>query len=79
MIPADAPHQFQNGSPAPVRLRCCCAPAGQEEFFQQIGVAVAGRTTAPPPLSPAQQAAFLARAAAIAPLYRTELLPPGAA
>src|SRR5471030_3146111 len=47
-IPANAPHSFTNASQRPVRLLCTCVPAGQEEFFQQVGMAVATRTTAAP-------------------------------
>lgn len=75
-IPANAPHQFQNKSDEPVRLLCICSPAGQEEFFMEVGVPVASRTTAPPKLDEAAQAAFLAKAKALAPKYRTELLQP---
>lgn len=73
-IPANAPHQFQNKSDRPVRLLCLCSPAGQEEFFTQVGVPVATRTTAPPKLDQAAQAEFRAKAEALAPKYRTELL-----
>ena len=73
-IPANAPHRFHNGSGKPVRLLCICSPAGQEEFFMALGVPVAGRTTTPPPLDEAAQAAFKAKAEAHAPKYRTELL-----
>ena len=73
-IPANAPHQFQNKSERPARLLCFCSPAGQEEFFAEVGVPVATRTTAPPELDPAAQAAFKAKAEALAPKYRTELL-----
>jgi quercetin dioxygenase-like cupin family protein len=73
-IPANAPHQFRNASPQPVRMLCICAPAGQEEFFREIGVSVATRTTAPPKLDEAAQAEFRAKAMALAPKYRTELL-----
>ena len=75
-IPANAPHQFHNGSGQPVRLLCICSPAGQEEFFMAIGVPVADRTTPPPPLDAAAQAAFKAKTEEFAPKYRTELLPP---
>jgi quercetin dioxygenase-like cupin family protein len=75
-IPANAPHQFHNVSSQPVRLLCICSPAGQEEFFAEVGVPVATRTTPPPPLDPAAQAAFIARVVALAPKYKTELLPP---
>jgi quercetin dioxygenase-like cupin family protein len=79
-IPANAPHEFHNRSARAARVLCICAPAGQEEFFQAVGVSVATRTTPPPPLDADAQAAFLARARALAPRYRTELLlPRGAA
>ncbi len=73
-IPANAPHQFTNKADQPARLLCICAPAGQEEFFLGVGVPVATRTTPPPPLDAAAQAAFKAKAAALTPHYRTELL-----
>jgi quercetin dioxygenase-like cupin family protein len=75
-IPANAPHQFRNASDKPVRLLCICSPAGQEEFFAQVGVPVATRTTPPPPLDEAAQAEFRAKAEALAPKYKTEFLPP---
>ena len=75
-ILANAPHNFQNKSDQPVRLLCICAPAGQEEFFMEVGVSVATRTTAPPKLSKEEQAALKAKTEALAPKYRTELLPP---
>ena len=73
-IPANAPHQFQNKTDRPVRLLCLCAPSGQEEFFKEVGVPVATRTTPPPQPDAAAQAAFIAKAEALAPKYRTELL-----
>jgi len=73
-IPANAPHQFQNTSSRAARLLCICAPSGQEEFFAEVGVPVATRTTAPPKLDQAAQAAFRAKAEALAPKYRTEML-----
>lgn len=73
-IPANAPHQFHNASTEPARLLCICSPAGQEQFFAEVGVPVATRTTAPPKLDPAAQAEFRAKAEALAPKYRTELL-----
>jgi quercetin dioxygenase-like cupin family protein len=73
-IPANAPHQFHNSSPQPARLLCICSPSGQEEFFMEIGVPVATRTMPPPKLDGAAQAEFRAKAAALAPKYRTELL-----
>jgi len=73
-IPANAPHQFHNASSKPARLLCICSPAGQEEFFAEVGVPVATRTTPPPKLDPEAQAKFRAKAEALAPKYRTELL-----
>ena len=73
-VPANAPHQFHNASAQPVRLLCICSPAGQENFFREVGVPVATRTTPPPKLDPDEQKQFLEKAMALAPKYRTELL-----
>jgi quercetin dioxygenase-like cupin family protein len=73
-IPANAPHQFHTTSSGPVRMLCVCSPAGQEKFFAEGGVPVATRTTPPPKLSEKDQAAFIEKAQALAPKYRTELL-----
>lgn len=75
-IPANAPHSFTNAGSAPARLLCVCAPAGQDEFFLQVGQSVSGPTEPAPPLDDEQQQAFLAKAQQLAPRYRTELLPP---
>jgi quercetin dioxygenase-like cupin family protein len=75
-VPANAPHVFRNAAEAPARLLCLCSPSGQEEFFQAVGVPVANRTESPPPLDDAGTAAFIAKAVALAPQYRTELLAP---
>ena len=75
-IPANAPHNFQNKSDQPVRLLCICSPAGQEEFFMEVGVRVATRTTAPPKLSKEEQEALKAKTVELAPKYKTELLAP---
>jgi len=73
-IPANAPHQFHNTSTEPVRMLCICSPAGQENFFLEVGVPVATRTAPPPKLNPKEQAAFIDKVKALAPRYRTELL-----
>jgi quercetin dioxygenase-like cupin family protein len=73
-VPANAPHVFKNASDRPARLLCLCSPAGQEEFFKEVGVPVAHRTEAPPALDDAATGAFIAKAIALAPKYRTELL-----
>jgi quercetin dioxygenase-like cupin family protein len=73
-IPANAPHQFHNVSPQATRLLCICSPAGQENFFIEVGTPVATRTTPPPRLDEKQQAEFIQKVKALAPKYRTELL-----
>jgi hypothetical protein len=52
-----------------------CSPAGQEEYFIELGVTVASRTTPPPELNGAAQSEFKAKADALAQRYRTDLLP----
>jgi quercetin dioxygenase-like cupin family protein len=74
-IPANAPHQFHNVSSSPVRMLCICSPSGQEKLFVEVGVPVATRTTAPPKLDETEEAAFIQKVKALAPKYRTELLP----
>lgn len=73
-IPANAPHQFHNGSKASARLLCICAPAGQERFFEEVGVRVGTRTEAPPTLDAAAAGALKKKALELAPKYRTEML-----
>jgi quercetin dioxygenase-like cupin family protein len=75
-VPANAPHAFTNASGAPARLLCMCSPPGQEEFFLEVGQRVGARTEPPAGLDEAAQAAFVAKAQALAPQYRTELLRP---
>jgi quercetin dioxygenase-like cupin family protein len=73
-IPSNAPHHFHNVSSKPARLLCICSPAGQEDFFMQVGTRVEARTSAPPKLNEKEQAEFMRKAEALAPKYRTELL-----
>ena len=75
-VPANAPHAFTNASGRPARLLCMCSPPGQEEFFLGVGQRVGTRTEPPATLDEAAQAAFVAKAQALAPQYRTELLRP---
>lgn len=74
-IPANAPHQFQNESEKAARLLCICTPAGQEEFFMEVGVPVATQTTPPPELDEAAQQAFKAKLETLLSKYKTEMLP----
>jgi quercetin dioxygenase-like cupin family protein len=73
-VPANAPHQFHNSSAKPVRMLCTCSPAGQEKFFVEVGAPLPERTSPPPKFDEAAQAQFRAKAEALAPKYRTELL-----
>jgi len=73
-IPANAPHQFKNESKRPARLLCLCSPAGIEEFFMEVGVPVATRTTPPAELNAIQQAELKEKSAVLAPKYHTEFL-----
>jgi len=73
-IPANAPHRFHNTSPNATRLLCICSPAGQDEFFKEVGTPVATRTTPPPKLDEKEQAAFIKKVMSLAPKFRTELL-----
>ncbi len=74
-IPANAPHFFTNRS-ADARMLCMCTPAGQEEFFAEVGTKLASKNDVPEKMSPAEMEAWGKRAAEIAPKYRTEILPP---
>jgi quercetin dioxygenase-like cupin family protein len=73
-IPANAPHQFRNASGKTVHMLCMRTPAGQEEFFAQVGDRVSSRTSPPPQLSKEEQAERGKRSAELAPKYRTEML-----
>jgi hypothetical protein len=55
-------------------MLCICSPAGQEEFFKELGTVVATRTSPPPRVDAAQEAAFITKAIELAPKYRTQLL-----
>jgi uncharacterized cupin superfamily protein len=73
-VPANAPHFFHNVSDRPARLLCTCSPSGQEQFFLAVGDLVATATSPPPALDEDARAARMAKAKALAPRYRTELL-----
>lgn len=75
-IPANAPHSFKNISGSPARLLCMCTPAGQDEFFMQVGDVVDGPHSPPPMLSGEELQKRKARAMELAPRYRTEMLGP---
>lgn len=73
-VPANAPHFFRNATTEPARLLCVCSPAGQEEFFREIGTVVESRTSPAPKLNKEEQKSFVEKAKALAPKYRTEIL-----
>jgi hypothetical protein len=51
-----------------------CTPAGQEQFFMEVGDPVDSPTAPPPKLSPAEQTERIQRAKSLSAKYRTELL-----
>lgn len=73
-VPANAPHAFRNVSDAPARLLCICSPAGQDELFLAVGDPVESASGPAPRLTDAERAERRARAVALAPKYRTEML-----
>ena len=73
-IPANAPHQFRNMSGKTVHMLCMCTPAGQEEFFMAVGIAVDSRASPPPRPSPEVQAEKLRLLKTLLPKYRTEMV-----
>jgi quercetin dioxygenase-like cupin family protein len=75
-IPANAPHVFKNISGSTVHMLCMCTPAGQEEFFMEVGDPLESRTSLPPKPDKAGMEARIKKAIALAPKYRTELLIP---
>jgi quercetin dioxygenase-like cupin family protein len=73
-IRSNAPHQFHNSSSKPARLLCICSPAGQENFFMQVGTQVETRTTPPPKVGKAAQEKMEATVKELARKFRTEML-----
>ena len=73
-IPANAPHAFSNKTAAPARMLCLCTPAGQDNFFLEVGDRLASRTAPPPVLTPDEKAARGTKAAALAAKYHTEMV-----
>jgi quercetin dioxygenase-like cupin family protein len=75
-IPANAPHVFKNTSGSTVHMLCMCTPAGQEEFFVEVGDPLDSRTSPLPKLDKAAMEERMKKAKALAPKYHTELLKP---
>jgi hypothetical protein len=72
-IPANAPHQFHNGSAAPVRMLCICS-GGARKVLPGDWLSCRHPNTPPPKLDEKEEAAFIEKVNALAPKYRTELL-----
>jgi quercetin dioxygenase-like cupin family protein len=75
-IPANAPHAFKNVADKPARLLCLVSPAGEEQFFLEIGDRVPTRTGPLPVLDEAARLERAARAKTLAPKYNNEILVP---
>ena len=75
-IPANAPHAFKNVADKPARLLCLVSPAGEEQFFLEIGDRVPTRTGPLPVLDEAAGLERAARAKTLAPKYNNEILAP---
>jgi mannose-6-phosphate isomerase-like protein (cupin superfamily) len=73
-IPANAPHNFQNSSDKAAKMLCMCSPAGQEEYFMEVGDILKSRTEAPPNLTEAEQMARKQKAQDLALRYQTEFI-----
>jgi quercetin dioxygenase-like cupin family protein len=73
-IPANAPHTFQNKSDQAARILCTASPAGLDEFFLEVGIPLATRTSVPPKPGKAQQEAFKAKINDLSAKYKMELL-----
>lgn len=71
-MPVGTPHSFRNESDRPARMLISVAPAGLEEMFFEIGVALPeGAKTALPPTK-----AEIEKLLALAPRYGLEILLP---
>ena len=75
-IPANAPHAFKNVADKPARLLCLVSPAGEEQFFLEIGDRVATRTGPLPVFDEETRAERAAKAKRLAPKYKNEILAP---
>jgi quercetin dioxygenase-like cupin family protein len=72
-MPVGTPHAFKNESGKPARMLVCVAPAGLEEMFVEVGVALPQDATTAPPAEKAE----IGRLLAAAPRYGIEILLPG--
>src|SRR5258706_10434831 len=75
-IPANTAHAFKNVGERPARLLCMVCPAGEDEFFLEIGDAVETRTGPLPELDERARAERGARAKALSAKYKNEIMAP---
>jgi uncharacterized cupin superfamily protein len=73
-IPANAPHAFKNVSTAPARLLCTVSPAGEDDFFLEIGDRVPTRTGPLPALDEPARKARAEKAKALSAKYKNEIM-----
>lgn len=73
-VPANAPHAFVNASDKPARMLCLCAPAGQEEFYREMGTPAGSRTEPASEPDPDMMNAFAEKARRLGPVYRSEFV-----
>jgi quercetin dioxygenase-like cupin family protein len=73
-IPANAPHAFKNTSGAAARMLCMCTPAGQDEFFLEVGDLVDRRTASPPKLTAEEVGHRQKKVGSLLAKYRTEMV-----
>lgn len=66
--PTSAPHFFAHVSGEVTRMLCLCAPAGQEDFFREMGTPAATRTEPAPKMNDKAMKAFAAKTKARAGL-----------
>jgi len=72
-IPANALHEFKNLADKPARPLCLVSPAGEEQFFLEIGDRVPTRTGPLPVLDEAARLERAVRAKTLAPKYKNEI------
>src|SRR4029077_17796926 len=71
-VPANAPHAFKNVADKPARMLCMVSPAGEEQFFLEIGDRVPTRTGPLPVLDEEARGDRAAKAKRLAPKYKNE-------
>jgi quercetin dioxygenase-like cupin family protein len=73
-IPSNAPHFFKNVSKKPAHMLCLCAPAGQDDFFLEVGDLLPSRDSTPPKLTEEQKKERGEKAKRLSAKYKTVLL-----